>query len=134
MDSKNLAYFKRQLTTELERLLQQEVDTKTALLNTDRVCPDWVDQALVESDLNFKLHIRNRERRLINKIKAALMRIENGTYGICEMCGEDIPIKRLRVRPVTDFCIECKSAAELQERVLETGGALAMPALARRQA
>lgn len=134
MDSKNLAYFKRQLMTELERLLQQEVDTKTALLNTDRVCPDWVDQALVESDLNFKLHIRNRERRLINKIKAALMRIENGTYGICEMCGEDIPIKRLRVRPVTDFCIECKSAAETQERVLESGGALAMPAVARRQA
>jgi DnaK suppressor protein len=132
MDAKNLAYFKRLLSTDLERLLQQEVDTKTALLNTERVCPDWVDQALVESNLNFKLHIRNRERKLINKIKNALMRIENGTYGICELCGEDIPIKRLKVRPVTDYCIECKSAAEIQERVLQSGGALTLPAMARR--
>jgi len=132
MDAKNLAYFKRLLSTDLERLLQQEVDTKTALLNTERVCPDWVDQALVESNLNFKLHIRNRERKLINKIKNALMRIENGTYGICELCGEDIPIKRLKVRPVTDYCIECKSAAEIQERVLQSGGALNLPAMARR--
>jgi DnaK suppressor protein len=132
MDAKNLAYFKRLLRTDLERLLQQEIDTKTALVNTERVCPDWVDQALVESELNFKLHIRNRERKLINKIKSALMRIENGTYGICEMCGEDIPIKRLKVRPVTDFCIECKNATEIQERVLQSGGALALPAMARR--
>jgi DnaK suppressor protein len=132
MDAKNLAYFKRLLSTDLERLLRQEVDTKTALLNTERVCPDWVDQALVESNLNFKLHIRNRERKLINKIKNALMRIENGTYGICELCGEDIPIKRLKVRPVTDYCIECKSAAEIQERVLQSGGALNLPAMARR--
>lgn len=132
MDAKNLAYFKRLLSTDLERLLRQEVDTKTALLNTERVCPDWVDQALVESNLNFKLHIRNRERKLINKIKTALMRIENGTYGICELCGEDIPIKRLKVRPVTDYCIECKSAAEIQERVLQSGGALTLPAMARR--
>jgi DnaK suppressor protein len=132
MDAKNLAYFKRQLTTDLERLLKQEVDTKTALLNTERVCPDWVDQALVESDLNFKLHIRSRERRLINKIKSALIRIENGTYGICETCGEDIPVQRLKVRPVTDFCIECKNSMEAQERVLQSGGVLAAHAAARR--
>ena len=131
MDAKTLAYFKRMLTTELERLLEQESETKTALLNTERVCPDWVDQALVESDLNFKLHIRNRERRLINKIKAALMRIENGTYGICETCGEDIPVKRLKVRPVTDFCIACKNKMEVKERALQSGGMLTATAAAR---
>jgi DnaK suppressor protein len=64
------------------------------------------------------LRIRDREHKLIKKIKKALDRIENGTFGICESCGEEISIKRLKARPVTSQCIECKSKEEALEKAL----------------
>jgi DnaK suppressor protein len=64
------------------------------------------------------LRIRDREHKLIKKIKKALDRIENGTFGICESCGEEISIKRLEARPVTSQCIECKSKEEALEKAL----------------
>jgi DnaK suppressor protein len=63
------------------------------------------------------LRIRDRERRLINKIKEALERIENGTFGICEMCEEDISEARLKARPVTTLCIDCKIEQEKNEKL-----------------
>jgi DnaK suppressor protein len=63
------------------------------------------------------LRIRDRERKLISKIKEALERIEDGTYGYCEACGEPIGEKRLRARPVTTLCIDCKARQEKQEKV-----------------
>jgi DnaK suppressor protein len=71
----------------------------------------------LETDRNFMLRIRDRERKLITKIKEALERIEDGTYGLCEACGEPIGEKRLLARPVTTLCIECKARQEKQERV-----------------
>jgi DnaK suppressor protein len=64
------------------------------------------------------LRIRDREAKLIKKIREALERIENDTYGICESCGEDISIKRLKARPVTTQCIDCKSKEEALEKAL----------------
>ena len=78
--------------------------------------PDMADRATLESDRNFLLRIRDRERRLIQKIREALARIENGTYGICEGCGEDINERRLKARPVTTLCVECKTAQEAEEK------------------
>ncbi len=79
--------------------------------------PDPADRATLESDRNFTLRIRDRERRLIGKIKEALERIENGTYGICESCEEDISEKRLKARPVTTLCIDCKTKQEDEEKL-----------------
>jgi len=78
--------------------------------------PDPTDQATMESDRDFDLRIRDRERRLIRKIDQAVARIKEGTFGVCESCGGDISSKRLQARPVTTLCIDCKTAQEIEER------------------
>jgi DnaK suppressor protein len=80
------------------------------------VRPDIIDRAVHEEQLSFALRIRERERLYSWKIKDALRRIEEGTYGICESCGEDIPMARLKARPDTNYCIDCKTRMEAQER------------------
>ena len=78
--------------------------------------PDVSDQASAEVDQNFTMRIRERERKLLKKIDEALERMDAATYGICERCGGDIPYKRLKARPVTTLCIECKTLQEQEER------------------
>jgi DnaK suppressor protein len=78
--------------------------------------PDVSDQASAEVDQNFSMRIRDRERKLLKKIEEALDRMSGGTYGICERCDGDIPYKRLKARPVTTLCIECKTLQEQEER------------------
>ena len=78
--------------------------------------PDVSDQASAEVDQNFSMRIRDRERKLLKKIDEALDRMNNATYGICEHCAGEIPYKRLKARPVTTLCIECKTAQEQEER------------------
>ena len=78
--------------------------------------PDEIDSASSESGLAFIGRLRERERQLIQKIDAALAKIEEGEYGICRVCGEDIGINRLMARPVADMCIDCKSQQERLER------------------
>ncbi|HEU0265770.1 MAG TPA: RNA polymerase-binding protein DksA, partial [Geobacterales bacterium] len=78
--------------------------------------PDPNDRASQESDRTFELRIRDRERRLLAKIREALERIDDGTFGICEECGEEISEPRLRARPVTTLCIDCKMEEERQEK------------------
>jgi len=77
---------------------------------------DPMDRASLESDRNFLLRVRDRERKLIQKIDEALKRIENGTFGICEVCGEEISEERLRARPVTTLCVNCKTDQEEKEK------------------
>ena len=78
--------------------------------------PDVSDQASAEVDQNFSMRIRDRERKLLKKIDEALERMANATYGICEGCDGEIPYKRLKARPVTTLCIECKTAQEQEEK------------------
>lgn len=78
--------------------------------------PDVSDQASAEVDQNFSMRIRDRERKLLKKIDEALERMNASTYGICERCGGDIPYKRLKARPVTTLCIECKTLEEKEEK------------------
>ena len=78
--------------------------------------PDEIDSASSESGLAFIGRLRERERQLIQKIDSALAKIEEGEYGICRACGEDIGINRLKARPVADMCIDCKSQQERLER------------------
>lgn len=78
--------------------------------------PDVNDQASAEADRNFSMRIKEREQKLLKKIDEALDRIKNRTYGICESCEEEIPYQRLKARPVTTFCISCKTRQEQEEK------------------
>lgn len=78
--------------------------------------PDVSDQASAEVDQGFSMRIRDRERKLLKKIDEALERLNTETYGICERCGGEIPYKRLKARPVTTLCIECKTLQEQEEQ------------------
>ena len=118
MKEKDIQYFKELLTNQLEELLNQADDTVSGMTVPKENFPDPTDRASLEADRNFMLRIRDRESKLIKKIKKALDRIENGTFGICENCGEDISVKRLKARPVTTQCIECKTKEEAMEKAL----------------
>ena len=118
MKKKDIAYFKNLLSDRLEELLTQADDTVSGMTDPKENFPDPTDRASLEADRNFLLRIRDRESKLIQKVKKTLARIENGTFGICEGCGEDISVKRLKARPVTTQCIECKTKAEASERAL----------------
>ncbi len=83
------------------------------------VFPDLGDQATAEIDRNFMLRLKGRERKLLKKIDEAIERIDEGIFGICEKCGEEINIKRLEARPVTTMCIECKTLQEEEEKLME---------------
>ena len=78
--------------------------------------PDEIDTASSEVNLAFMGRLRERERGLLGKIEGALAKIEEGVYGECTSCGEDIGVKRLKARPVAELCIECKSEQEKLER------------------
>ncbi len=78
--------------------------------------PDPNDRATLEEGLSWSLRLRDRDRRLIGKIQEALQRLETGTFGKCTTCGRPISAARLRARPVTDLCIDCKTEAEQVER------------------
>jgi DnaK suppressor protein len=118
MKKKELDFFKELLTNRLEELLSQADSTVSGMTTPKENFPDPTDRAALEADRNFMLRIRDRESKLIKKIKKALERIETNSFGICESCGEDISVKRLKARPVTSQCIDCKSKEEALEKAL----------------
>jgi len=118
MKKKEVDYFKDFLNNRLEELLSHADDTVSGMTQPKENFPDPTDRASLESERNFMLRIRDRENKLIKKIRSALERIENGTFGVCEECGENISIKRLKARPVTTQCIDCKTKEEASEKAL----------------
>jgi DnaK suppressor protein len=117
MDQEKLLYFKGLLEGQLRTLIQEAEKTVNGMVqDRNGDFPDPTDRASLESDRNFLLRIKDRERKLITKVNEALERIDNGTYGICESCGRPISEKRLMARPVTTECIECKTEEEQKER------------------
>ena len=118
MKQKDIDYFRDLLTQRLKDLLNQADDTVSGMTDQRENFPDPTDRASLEADRNFMLRIRDRENKLIKKIKKALDRIENGTFGVCEICGEEISIERLKARPVTTQCIDCKTKEEALEKAL----------------
>ena len=116
MKEKDIEYFREVLTNHLEELLEHAKDTVSNITAQKENLPDITDRASVESNRDFILIIRDRESKLIKKIKMALDRIEDNTFGVCEKCGEDISIARLKARPVTTQCIDCKTREEAAER------------------
>ncbi len=116
MDETKLEYFRSVLHEEMRSLLEEAGKTVSEMTSDTTNFPDPNDRATQESDRNFELRIRDRERKLINKIREALARIDDGTFGICEVCGEEISEGRLRARPVTTLCIDCKIEEEKKEK------------------
>jgi len=117
LTKKQLEEFEKQLNdwkAELEVGQSANVQAMTEQEQTS--FPDPTDQASMETDRNFDLRIKDRERRLIKKIDQAMERIKEGEFGECDSCGGDISVKRLHARPVTTLCIECKTAQEQEER------------------
>ena len=110
-------HFKDFLNEALDRLLDDANRTVTGMTDYGETFPDPADRATLESERNFTLRIRDRERRLISKIKEALDRLDRGSFGVCEECGEDIGMKRLKARPVTTRCIKCKQTQESDEKL-----------------
>ena len=118
MKNKDLEYFHKMLIRWREDLYKQADVTVTELQEPSVKAIDPVDQASLQATRDFTLRIRDRESRLIGKINQSLVRIEEGTFGICDMCGEKISIQRLKVRPVTNFCITCKNEMEALEETI----------------
>ena len=116
MDQKKVNYFKELLQSQLDELISDALKTLDGMTNLKDNFPDPTDRASLETDRNFLLRIRDRERKLIEKIKEALERIDNDTFGICEVCGKEIGEERLRARPVTTQCIDCKKKQEAREK------------------
>ena len=118
MKKKDIEYFKNLLNNRLEELVSHGDDTVSGMTEPKENFPDPTDRAALETDRNFMLRIRDREHKLIKKVKKALARIDKGTFGLCESCGEPISTQRLKARPVTTQCIECKTREEAQEKAL----------------
>ena len=116
MDEEKQAIFRDLLLKRLDELYVEAERTVAGMTDTEETFPDPTDRATLESDRNFMLRIRDRERKLILKIREALQRIDDGNFGVCELCGDDIGMDRLKARPVTTLCIECKRRQEAQER------------------
>jgi len=109
--------YKALLTQKINELLSEAGKTVTEMTNGKENYPDPNDRASLESDRNFELRIRDRERKLIMKMQEAIKRIDDGVFGICEVCGGQISEKRLIARPVTTLCIDCKTKQEKQEKL-----------------
>ena len=116
MDPEKLEFFRKLLNERLGALLSEAGATLGDLTDDQESLADALDLASMESNRDFQLRIRDRERVLIRKIKLALERIEEGEYGMCAACGSEISEKRLIARPVATHCIDCKTEAEQLER------------------
>jgi DnaK suppressor protein len=117
LNKKDLKKFKAMLEESKRQLLASAKKTLTeeASFDTDDL-PDEIDQASSEYSQSMIFRLRDREKFLLAKIDKALARVENGTFGICERCEEEISAKRLEARPVTTLCIRCKEEQEQKEK------------------
>ena len=113
--------FEKKLNAMLEALEDEVSSTVNGMRQDGIAFPDPTDRAALEAERNLTLRIRDRERKLRNKIQEAMARLEEGTFGICEVCEEKIGFKRLEARPVTTLCINCKEDQEVDEEKHQEG-------------
>lgn len=117
MNERQLEYFRRKLLNWKADLLDESRTTVTALQDGTRSIPDVADRASEETDRALELRTRDRQRKLITKIDAALRRIEEGEYGYCEVTGDPISLKRLDARPIATMTLEAQERHERREKV-----------------
>lgn len=117
MNERQKSYFRGKLLTWKSDILREARETLEILQRENANLPDLADRASSETDRAIELRARDRQRKLISKIDAALMRIEDGTYGYCEETGEPISLKRLDARPIATLSIEAQERHEKREKV-----------------
>ena len=117
MNERQRDYFRSRLLAWREDILKETRDTLQHLQDENQNHPDLADRASSETDRAIELRARDRQRKLIAKIDAALQRIEDGTYGYCEETGEPIALKRLEARPIATLSVEAQERHERRERV-----------------
>ncbi|MGP3696309.1 RNA polymerase-binding protein DksA [Rhodobacter sp. NSM] len=117
MNERQLEYFRRKLLNWKHELLEQSAETIEGLQESGRNVPDIADRASEETDRALELRTRDRQRKLVAKIDAALRRIEAGEYGYCEVTGEPISLRRLDARPIATMTLEAQERHERRERV-----------------
>ena len=117
MNDRQLEYFRRKLLMWKQELLDQSAETIDSLQDSARNVPDIADRASEETDRALELRTRDRQRKVVSKIDAALRRIEDGSYGYCEETGEPISLKRLDARPIATLSLEAQERHERKERV-----------------
>ena len=117
MNERQRVFFRRKLLEWKEEILRESRETLAALQAENENHADIADRASSETDRAIELRARDRQRKLISKIDAALARIDEGTYGYCEETGEPISLKRLAARPIATLSIEAQERHERRERV-----------------
>ncbi len=117
MNERQLEYFRRKLLNWKQDLQNGSRETIEGLQDSGRNVPDIADRASEETDRALELRTRDRQRKLVSKIDAALRRIDNGEFGYCEVTGEPISLKRLDARPIATMTLEAQEKHERRERV-----------------
>ena len=117
MNDRQVAYFRAKLTAWRDSILKESRDTLNQLQNDSLREPDVTDRASSETDWSIELRTRDRQRKLISKIDAALRRIAEGEYGYCEVTGEPISLARLEARPIATMTVEAQERHERNEKV-----------------
>jgi DnaK suppressor protein len=117
MNERQREYFRTKLLNWKDDILKESRETLAHLQDDNNILPDLADRASTETDRSLELRTRDRQRKLISKIDAALKRIEDGTYGYCEETGEPISLRRLDARPIATLSIEAQERHERRERV-----------------
>jgi len=117
MNERQRDYFRGKLLSWREDILKEAKETLQHLQDENQNHPDLADRASSETDRAIELRARDRQRKLISKIDAALHRIEDGTYGYCEETGEPIALKRLEARPIATLSVEAQERHERRERI-----------------
>src|SRR6266508_4573670 len=117
MNERQREYFRNKLLDWKEEILAESRETLETLQAESHNHPDYADRASSETDRSIELRARDRQRKLISKIDAALKRLEDGSYGFCEETGEPISLKRLDARPIATLSIEAQERHERRERV-----------------
>ena len=117
MNDRQLEFFRRKLVNWKNDLMLDSKETIEGLQDNTRNIPDITDRASEETDRALELRTRDRQRKLVSKIDAALRRIDEGEYGFCEMTGEPISLKRLDARPIATMTLEAQESHERREKV-----------------
>ncbi|WP_278977604.1 RNA polymerase-binding protein DksA [Sutterella wadsworthensis] len=116
MNAQQLEFFRRRLT-DLEKELRANADQTTVNLRETTVVPDPADRATIEEEHAFELRTRDRERKLLKKVQAAIKRIDDGDYGYCEETGDPIGVARLMARPTATLSLEAQQRRELKQKM-----------------
>ncbi|MDU6429376.1 MAG: RNA polymerase-binding protein DksA [Sutterella wadsworthensis] len=116
MNAQQLEFFRRRLT-DLEKELRANADQTTVNLRETTVVPDPADRATIEEEHALELRTRDRERKLLKKLQAAIKRIDDGDYGYCEETGDPIGVARLMARPTATLSLEAQQRRELKQKM-----------------